>query len=112
MQEITKMIELTQSAADQVHKIQDAKSELADKFLRIAVVGGGCSGNKYQLGFDIENDSDSKFDSNGVTILMDPNSAQMLNGMEIDFVEGLEGSSFVFNNPNATQGCGCGKSFS
>jgi len=106
------MVELTKSAADQVHKIKESKSELADKFLRIAVVGGGCSGNQYQLGFDKEYDGDSKFDSNGVTILIDSNSAQKLNGMEIDFVEGLEGSSFVFNNPNAANSCGCGKSFS
>lgn len=106
------MIELTKSAADQVHKIKEAKSELADKYLRIAVVGGGCSGNQYQLGFDIENQGDSRFDSNGVTIIIDSNSAQILGGMEIDFVEDLEGSSFVFNNPNASNGCGCGKSFS
>lgn len=106
------MVELTKSAADQVYKIKEAKSELADKHLRIAVVGGGCSGNQYQLGFDKEYDSDSKFDSNGVTILIDSHSAKMLDGMKIDFVEDLQGSSFVFNNPNADNSCGCGKSFS
>lgn len=106
------MIELTKPAADQIRKVKEAKNELDGKHLRIAVVGGGCSGNQYQLGFDIENEGDSKFDSNGVTIIMDSRSASMLDGMEIDFVEGLQGSSFVFNNPNAANSCGCGKSFS
>ena len=107
-----KMIELTQLAADQVRKIKEAQSDFADKHLRVAVIGGGCSGNKYEMGFDIEYEGDSKIDSNGVTILIDSRSASMLDGMEIDFVEDLQGSSFVFNNPNASESCGCGKSFS
>lgn len=105
------MISLTQAAVKQVKKVQ-ADTDAVEKFLRVAVVGGGCSGNKYQLGFDDEYDGDTKLDSHGVTVLVDANSLSMLDGIEIDFVEDLNGSSFVFNNPNAAGGCGCGKSFS
>jgi len=105
------MITLTERAAIQVKKVQE-DTNASDKSLRVAVVGGGCSGLQYQLGFDDKAESDASFESNGITVLIDPQSATSLNGIEIDYAETLEGSSFVFNNPNATGGCGCGKSFS
>ena len=101
------MISLTQSAAEEIKKVQSGTEELAGKLLRVVVSGGGCSGNQFQLGFDDLMEGDSKFESNGVSILVDKNSLNLVAGSEIDFVNG---SSFVFNNPNAQSGCGCGKS--
>lgn len=105
------MITMTEAAANQIRKVQ-ADSDASDKNLRLAVVGGGCSGSQYQLGFDDEYDGDMKVENFGVTMLVDANSMSSLDGIEIDYVEDLNGSTFVFNNPNATGGCGCGKSFS
>lgn len=105
------MVTLTEDAAAQVKKIQ-TESGADGKFLRIAATAGGCSGNQYQLGFDDASEGDSKFESAGITVLVDENSLALINGAEIDYIQSLEGSSFVFKNPNATGGCGCGKSFS
>ena len=105
------MITVTENAAKQIVKIRDAESS-SDKSLRIAVEGGGCSGNRYKMGFDSPTDNDEKFESQGLSLVVDQQSLALLNGVELDFVESMEGSSFVFNNPNATGGCGCGKSFS
>ena len=104
------MIALTEAAAKQVTRVQ-SDSGASEKSLRLAVVGGGCSGNQYQLGFDSEYDGDTKFESFGVTMLVDADSMHSLDGIEIDYVEDLNGSTFVFKNPNAKGGCGCGKSF-
>ena len=105
------MVTVTEAAAKQIKKVAE-ESNAADKALRVAVVGGGCSGYQYQLGFDSEYDGDQKFDSNGVSILVDGRSAPMLDGVIVDYEETLQGSSFTFKNPNAEGGCGCGKSFS
>ncbi len=105
------MITVTENAATQIKKVQaDTRSE--DKFLRVGVVDGGCSGHQYQLGFDTATKGDARFVTNGVTLLVDEPSLEMVDGVEIDYVESLDGSAFVFNNPQATGGCGCGKSFS
>ena len=81
--------------------------------LRVFVSGGGCSGFQYGFEFD-ENagDDDIKVDKSGVTLVVDAMSAQYLSGATVDYEEGLEGSRFVINNPNATSTCGCGASFS
>jgi len=83
--------------------------------LRVAVVGGGCSGYSYGLDFveddDIDED-DSQLKFGGLTVYLDPHSAQMLGETEIDYVETLQRKGFVFNNPNAKTTCGCGSSFS
>ena len=105
------MITVTENAAEQIMKVKGGMDNAAAT-LRIAAVGGGCSGYQYQMAFDEAGDGDTKFDTNGVSIIVDQQSLEALNGIEIDYVENLEGSSFVFNNPNATGGCGCGKSFS
>lgn len=105
------MISLTENAAEYVKKVR-AEANAADKSLRIAVVGGGCSGYQYQIGFDEKNEGDTAYDSQGIGIVVDESSLEVLNGTEVDYVESLEGSSFVFNNPNQAGGCGCGKSFS
>jgi iron-sulfur cluster insertion protein len=81
--------------------------------LRVFVSGGGCSGFQYGFEFD-ENarEDDIEVEKAGVTMLVDAMSAQYLGGATVDYEEGLEGSRFVINNPNATSTCGCGASFS
>ena len=81
--------------------------------LRVFVSGGGCSGFQYGFEFDENvNDGDIKVEKAGVTMVVDAMSAQYLAGATVDYEEGLEGSRFVINNPNATSTCGCGASFS
>jgi iron-sulfur cluster assembly accessory protein len=104
------MITITNTAAEQIQKVQSESEELTGKLLRVIVEGGGCSGNRYQMGFDELMDGDAKFESNGVSILVDKNSLNLISGSEIDFVNSPEGSTFVFNNPYAKKSCGCGKS--
>lgn len=105
------MITVTQNAVEHIKKIQgNMKSE--GKFLRVSVRDGGCSGNQYKIDFDMDSENDTKISSNGVTIILDKHSLPLVKGMELDYVESLEGSSFIFNNPNSTGQCGCGQSFS
>ena len=81
--------------------------------LRVFITGGGCSGFQYGFSFDEESaDDDVIVEVEGVTLLVDPMSFQYLVGSEVDYTEGLEGSRFVVNNPNAATTCGCGASFS
>ena len=76
------------------------------------VNGGGCAGLQYGMALELEAQADDAVITAGpVTVLVDPASQEHLNGTTIDFVSSLEGSGFVFNNPNATSSCGCGKSF-
>ncbi|MCG8461954.1 MAG: iron-sulfur cluster assembly accessory protein, partial [Holophagales bacterium] len=81
--------------------------------LRIAVRGGGCSGFEYALDFEDETrDTDLVYDQYGLRVIVDPVSARYLSGTEIDYVFGMQGAGFKFNNPNANGTCGCGSSFS
>lgn len=105
------MISVSENASKYIQKVQN-EYDGKEPHLRIGAVDGGCSGHKYNMGFDTENEGDTVFQSNGVSIVVDHDSLTLLDGIELDYVESLEGSSFVFNNPNATGGCGCGKSFS
>ncbi len=80
--------------------------------LRVAVRGGGCSGFEYALDFDDEErDTDLVYEQNGLKVIVDPISARYLAGTEIDYVLGMTGAGFKFNNPNAVGTCGCGSSF-
>ncbi len=82
------------------------------KGIRVAVVDGGCSGYEYALNIaSTPNADDLVFEQDKVPIYIDPKSAPLLNGVVIDFVESLTQSGFKFSNPNATDTCGCGKSF-
>ncbi|HZT88807.1 MAG TPA: iron-sulfur cluster insertion protein ErpA [Stellaceae bacterium] len=82
-------------------------------FLRIAVSGGGCSGFQYGFSFDDQrNPDDVVFERDGVAVVVDEISLDLLGGAEIDFVEDLMGASFRISNPNAASSCGCGNSFS
>lgn len=107
------VITLTPYAVEMVKKVR-ARDGLSDRHaLRVAVVGGGCSGFSYQLDFDDQvQDGDQVFEYGGVEVRVDPTSAPYLKGLQIDYVSGLHGGGFKFVNPNASQTCGCGSSFS
>ena len=82
-------------------------------FLRVSVSGGGCSGFQYGFSFDDEIRPDDRiFGHEGVKVVIDETSLDLMGGAEIDFVEDLIGASFQIRNPNATAACGCGSSFS
>ena len=84
----------------------------ADHFLRVKVKRGGCSGFSYKLDFDTSlTDKDKSFEDNGEKVVIDSQSLLYIMGMTLDYEGGLNGSGFVFQNPNATKTCGCGSSF-
>ena len=105
-------LQLTDVAADKVREIRDAETIEPHYALRVKVMGGGCSGFQYDLYFDEHTEGDYVFDCNGVTMVCDQMSFMYLMGTVIDYVEGLQGAGFKFNNPNTTGSCGCGSSFS
>jgi len=101
---------VTERAFERLAEIGAARQGQA---LRVAVEGGGCSGFQYGFAFEDEAaEDDAAIEKDGVTVLIDPMSFQYLVGSEVDYTEGLEGSRFVVNNPNASTTCGCGSSFS
>ncbi len=102
---------ITASAARRVTELMQAESG-DDLMLRVAVSGGGCSGFQYGFSFDdTVGEDDRTFQRDGVTVVVDTMSLDLLAGSEIDFVEELIGSSFQIRNPNASSSCGCGSSF-
>jgi iron-sulfur cluster assembly accessory protein len=110
--EAQETISLTPKAIDAV-KVAIEEEGLGGSGLRVAVVGGGCSGYSYALDFEEACDEeDLELDFTGLKVFIDPHSAQLLGSTEIDYVETLQKKGFVFNNPNATRTCGCGSSFS
>ena len=106
------LIHLTSKAIEVVKQTMEDE-ELAGHGLRVAVVGGGCSGYNYALDFDDETDEeDLVMDFDGLIVYLDPNSWTLLKGTHIDYVVRLDKSGFTFTNPNAVKTCGCGSSFS
>ena len=107
-------ITLTERAAQEVTTIvEQQKLSLENTYLRVGVKGGGCSGFTYSLDLtDVKNEQDEAFDSFGIRIVCDMKSYLYINGTSVDFKDELMGRGFVFNNPNATNSCGCGSSFS
>ena len=106
------MISLTDSAAHKVRQLIDQEDE-ENLALRVAVRPGGCSGFSYEMFFDSEVTADDlSTEFSGVRVVVDPSSAQLLTGAELDYKDGLEKSGFEINNPNAQKTCGCGSSFS
>ena len=104
-------IVFTDSAAAKVADLI-AEEGNPDLKLRVFITGGGCSGFQYGFTFDEEAaEDDTAIEMDGVTVLVDPMSFPYLAGSEVDYTEGLEGSRFIVNNPNATTTCGCGASF-
>lgn len=105
-------IEFTEQAAMQVKKLIEEEENSALK-LRVFVTGGGCSGFQYGFTFDEKvNPGDMQIEKEGVTMVVDPMSLQYLVGGVVNYEEGLQGSRFFVDNPNATTTCGCGSSFS
>jgi iron-sulfur cluster assembly protein len=105
-------VALTEGALKEIRRLIVDKNLGQEYGLRIGVKGGGCSGMSYLLGFDKIDEKDQVFTYEEIPILMDPAHGMYLAGMEIDYVEGLNNRGFTFNNPNASDTCGCGSSFS
>ncbi|MFQ3201980.1 MAG: iron-sulfur cluster insertion protein [Zhongshania sp.] len=106
------VLTLTDKAVIKVKNLVESESN-DDLKLRVFVTGGGCSGFQYGFTFDeIAEEDDTLVQRDGVTVLVDPLSYQYIDGAQVDYTEGLEGSRFVVSNPNASTTCGCGSSFS
>lgn len=106
------MITISDSAAT---KVKDLIAQEGDDtlMLRVAVRPGGCSGFSYEMFFDSELETDDiTTEFGGVKVVVDPSSAQLLQGATLDYKDGLQGAGFAINNPNAQRTCGCGQSFS
>lgn len=106
------LIQITDKAAQQIQTVFKKENPGPEKGLRLAVVGGGCSGLQYKIEFSPRKEKDNILNLGGIDVLIDPKSSIYLKGIELDFKDGLNGKGFVFNNPNATNTCGCGESFS
>lgn len=104
---------LTDAAAEKVKGLIAAEENGETLALRVAVRPGGCSGFSYEMFFDDDVSADDAVSEwNGVKVVIDPDSASMLQGASLDYRDGLQGAGFAINNPNATRSCGCGQSFS
>ena len=106
------VLQLTERAVAKVKHLMEEEAN-DDLKLRVFVTGGGCSGFQYGFTFDeLAEEDDTLVEKEGVVVLVDPLSYQYIEGAELDYTEGLEGSRFVVSNPNASTTCGCGSSFS
>ena len=106
------LIEITETASDRIRELLEKEGKLDSHGLRMKVIGGGCSGLRYELAFDDEiGERDTEIESGGVKLIIDEKSALYLSGTTLDFVDTLQESGFKMNNPNATSTCGCGESF-
>ena len=103
---------LSDTAIERVQQLMAKENRPASGGLRVGVVNGGCSGMSYTLGLDDgPGEADRVFDMGAVKVFVDPESLQYLEGMVVDFADGLHGAGFKFTNPNAERTCGCGTSF-
>lgn len=105
-------VRLTERAAKQVKNIKASDDSHETLYLRVAVEGGGCSGLSYKLGLDHRTDKDVIFDNFGVEVIVNSDHLLYLEGIEIDYPDGLDARGFTFDNPNSVEDCGCGTSFS
>jgi iron-sulfur cluster assembly protein len=110
----TNLISITDKAVIEIKRLRAADPSTLNATLRVMVVGGGCSGMSYKLGFDDKpiGAGDKIFEKDGVKVAIDTKSFLYLSGTELDFSDGLQGTGFTFKNPNAKRTCGCGSSFS
>jgi iron-sulfur cluster assembly accessory protein len=104
------IVSLSESAAAHVKTLLE-QADNSGKILRVYVESGGCSGMQYSMVFDERRPDDFLSQAHGVTVLVDPFSADYLNGTLIDYVDALTGGGFKISNPKARHSCGCGKSF-
>ena len=105
-----RLIKVTENAAKKVGSLLTRQGR-AQGVLRVAVVGGGCSGLQYKMDLDVERQGDKTFGEPDAKIIVDRKSFLYLNGTELDFNEGLMQSGFSLHNPNVKRSCGCGASF-
>ena len=108
------MIVLTETATSKVQELLAAEDQ-PELSLRVAVRPGGCSGLSYEMFFDSEraaDDIEATYAEGSVRVVVDPASAEYLDGASLDYKDGLQGAGFTINNPNAQRTCGCGQSFS
>jgi len=106
------VIDVTDAAAGRIRALLEKDDKLATHSLRMKVVGGGCSGLRYELAFDDrQNETDTVIEVRGVKIVVDEKSALYLMGTTLDFVDTLNETGFKMGNPNASTTCGCGESF-
>jgi len=106
------MIFISEKAKEKVHELMRQENYGDEYFLRVSVVGGGCSGLSYKMDFDNESrPNDQVFEDNGMKIVTDMKSLLYLYNTTLEFSDGLNGKGFVFNNPNASRTCSCGESF-
>jgi len=107
------MIHVTEKAAAEVKRIIADEELPEDTYLRLGIRGGGCAGLSYTLGFvDAPEEGDLIHEEHGARVVIDAKSVPFLEGVELDFKDGLLERGFVFSNPNARRSCGCGTSFS
>jgi iron-sulfur cluster assembly accessory protein len=105
-------IVMTPKAVEMVKTAMEQEG-IKDHGIRVGVVGGGCSGFQYSMDFEKQpGEGDMAFEQDGIKFFVDPMSAMYLQGVTIDYVQGLQGAGFKFENPNAKTTCGCGQSFS
>jgi iron-sulfur cluster assembly protein len=109
---INDLVRITDKAMLQVEAIFKNENPDSDMGLRLAVTGGGCSGLQYKIEFSKLKEKDNIIERGEIKILVDPKSSIYLKDVILDFKDGLNGKGFVFENPNATNTCGCGESFS
>ena len=105
------VLSVTENAANEIKSLLAKEAESNGKALRVYIEAGGCSGMQYGMIFDEKRPDDQSVEFRGVSVLVDPFSANYLRGAVIDFVDSLTGGGFKISNPNARQSCGCGKSF-
>lgn len=106
------MITLTENAAKAIKRFMRA-ADPPVVGLRILIQGGGCAGFQYGLRMEREKqDDDTELNIDGITVLIDPMTSTMVEGLTVDFIDSLTHTGFKFDNPNATSRCGCGQSFS
>jgi iron-sulfur cluster assembly accessory protein len=111
-EDLQTFVTLTARAAEMVREAMEQEN-LQGHGIRIGVVGGGCSGFQYSMDFEsAAKDGDVVLEQSGVKLFVDPMSSMYLQGVTIDYVQGLQGAGFKFTNPNAKNTCGCGSSFS
>jgi iron-sulfur cluster insertion protein len=107
---VTTQLHLTEAAASRVRFIADKQGKAP--VLRLSVDGGGCAGFSYKFALGEAEEGDASAETDGVMLVVDPVSLDLLDGSEVDYVEELGGAAFKVKNPNAASGCGCGSSFS
>ncbi len=107
----TQPVTITPEAVTEFKRLLTEKNVPADHGVRIGVKGGGCAGFSYILGFDVPKADDERFEVDGLPVFINKAELIYLHGVELAFKTGLDARGFLFNNPNASETCGCGSSF-